>query len=287
VRQYADKLRKFLQIKVSVMLRKYVHIAVLSGVVMTASAPSAYSQTMTLVNASAATTNNLLNLGTAGFNGYVSGTAFTANFTGFTGTVGFTGASGIVHGANIGWSVGGIGGGAWAPAIGGAAITSNYMVAAQGTITLNLSASVTNFQFLWGSPGFGDTVTLYNGTTQVAQFNGAQVNAANVSFNNAVGTTVITNLQTNNGNTFNRVAISNPTSNFEFALQTTLATAPTSVGTNTGNGTGGGIVIGAAVPSPAPFPMLGATLFGNFAALFGMFAMWRKKRNQKLALANC
>ncbi len=267
------------------MLRKCVYIVVLSGVVMAASS-SAYSQTMTLVNATASTTNNLLNLGTAGFNGYVSGTAFTANFTGFTANVGFTGASGVVHGANIGWNVGGINGGAWAPAVGGAAITGNYMVAAQGTIMLTLSSNVTNFQFLWGSPGFGDTVTLYNGATQVAQYTGAQVNAANVSFNNAVGTTVITNLQTTGGNTFNRVAISNPTSNFEFALQTTLATAPTSTGSNTGSGAGGGIIIGAAVPSPAPFPMLGATLFGNFAALFGMFAMWRKRKRSKLAVAH-
>jgi hypothetical protein len=265
------------------MLYKYVQMAVLSGLALGAFVSSASAQTMTLLNTSASTVNNLLNLGTAGFNGYVSGTAFTANFTGFTANVGFTGASGVVHGANINWTVGGIGGGAWAPAIGGAAITSNYMVAAQGTITLNLSASVTNFQFLWGSPSFGDTVTLYNGATQVAQFTGAQVNAANVAFNNAIGTTVITNLQTTGGNTFNRVAISNPTSNFEFALQTTLATAPTSTGTNTGTGTGGGIIIGAAVPSPAPFPMLGATLFGNFAALFGMFAMWRKRNKSKLA----
>ncbi len=269
------------------MLRKHFQRAIFCSLAIIASASSVNSQTMTLVNASAATTNNLLNLGTAGFNGYVSGTAFTANFTGFTANVGFTGASGIVHGANIGWNVGGINGGAWAPAVSGAAITGNYMVAAQGTIMLTLSQNVSSFQFLWGSPGFGDTVTLYNGATQVAQYNGAQVNAANVSFNNAVGTTVITNLQTTGGNTFNRVAISNPTSNFEFALQTTLATAPTSTGTNTGSGTGGGIVIGAAVPSPAPFPMLGATLFGNFAALIGMFVMWRKRQKSSMALAKC
>jgi hypothetical protein len=267
------------------MLRKYVHIAVIGGAIMAASASSAYSQTMTLVNATASTTNNLMNLGTAGFNGYVSGTAFTANFSGYTANVGFTGASGVVHGANISWNVAGINGGAWAPAIGGTAMTGNYMTAARGTIMLTLSQSVSNFQFLWGSPSFGDTVTLYSGATQVAQYNGGQVNAANVAFNNAAGTTVITNLQTTGGVTFDRVAISNPTSNFEFALQTTLATAPTSTGTNTGTGAGGGIIIGAAVPSPAPFPMLGATLFGNFAALFGMFAMWRKRKKSKLTSA--
>ena len=263
------------------MSKKHLKIGIMCGFAIIAPVSSVCAQTMTLLNTSPTTVNNLLNLGTAGFNGYVSGTAFTANFSGFTATVGFTGASGIIHGANVNWTTNGIGGGAWAPAIGGAAITTNYLVASSGTITLDLSQSVSSFQFLWGSPSFGDTVTLYSGATQVAQYNGGQVNAANIAFNNAVGTTVITNLATTGGVTFNRVAISNPTSNFEFALQTTLATAPTSTGTNTGNGTGGGIVIGAAVPSPAPFPMLGATLFGNFAALIGMIAMWKKQHKQK------
>lgn len=257
------------------MSNRQFKIAVMCSFAMIASVSSAHAQTMTLIQTTSANTNNLLNLGTAGFNGYVSGTAFSANFSGYSASVGFTGASGIVHGANIGWNVSGITGGAWAPAIGGTAITQNYMTAAKGTIMLNLSASITNFQFLWGSPGFGDIVTLYTGASQVAQFTGAQVNTANAAFNNAPGTTVITNLATTGGVTFDRVAISNPTSNFEFALQTSLATAPTVAG--------GGVAV-ASLPSPAPFPMLGATLFGNFAALIGMFAMWKKKYKNKLKI---
>ncbi len=254
------------------MLRRYIQRAFCS-IAMIASASPVMSQTMTLMNTSPATVNNLLNLGTSGINGYVSGTAFTANFSGFNADIGFTGASGIVHGANIAWNVGGITGGAWAPAIGGTPITANYLTAAKGTIMLNLSTSITNFQFLWGSPGFGDTVTLYSAGNQVAQFTGAQVNAASASFGNTIGTTVITNLATTGGVTFDRVAISNPTSNFEFALQTSLATAPT---------VAGGAIAVASLPSPAPFPMLGATLFGNFTALIGMFFMWKKRKKSKV-----
>ena len=250
--------------------------AIICSIVFVSSASSIQSQTLTLLVTTPSTVDNILNLGVAAAPGFVSGTAFTTSFSGYSADIGFTGASGVVNGTNISWAVGGISGSAWAPTIGGSIYTGNYFVAAKGTIMLTLSTSITNFQFLWGSPSFGDTVTLFDGANQVAQFNGGLVNAANPTFTNARGTTVITNISTSNGVTFDRVALSNPTSNFEFALQTSLATAPTSNGTNTGTGVGGAVTA-EVLPLGAPFPMLGATLLGNFAALAGMFAMWKRR----------
>ena len=258
------------------MAIKHLNIAFICGFAAFSSISSVHSQTLTLLVTSPSTVDNVLNLGVAAAPGYVSGTAFTANFSGYTADIGFTGASGIVNGTNISWAVGGIGGSSWAPTIGAAVYRGNYFVAARGTIMLSLSASVNNFQFLWGSPGFSDTVTLFNGTNQVAQFNGGQVNSASPAFTNSRGTTVITNVATTGGITFDRIAFSNPNSNFEFTVQTSLATIPTSTGTNTGTGVGGAVITELS-PLPAPFPLLGATVFGNLATFAGIFAMWKRR----------
>ncbi len=250
------------------MLYRFITRFALAAAIVAGSISAVSAQTMTLLQTSSTNVNNLVNLGTASTPGYVSGSNFTANFTGFTANVGFTGASGVVQGATAAWNVAGINGSSWAPTIGSTPVTQNYLVAARGTIMLTLSASINNFQFLWGSPGAGDIVTLYSGGTQVAQFTGAQVNAANAAFGNLQGTSVITDLQTSGGVTFDRVAISNPTSNFEFALQTSQATPPTSAP--------GNVVVGS-LPSPAPSPLLGATLLGNLLAFFGMFSLWKRK----------
>ncbi len=250
------------------MALKYLKHAVFCGITII-STTMLNAQTMTLLNASTSAVNNVLNLGTSGTSGYVSGALFTANFNGYKADVGFTGASGVISGANPSWLVGGIGASAVSTTIGGISTTSNYMAAALGTVTLTFSKNISQFQFLWGSPDFADTVTLYSAGKQVAQFTGAQVNAANPSFTNAAKTTVIADLQTSTGVTFDSLAITNPTSTFEFSLQTSKATAPT---------VSGGAVVVASLPSPAPFPALGTTIIGNLAALIGMFAIWRKKR---------
>jgi hypothetical protein len=238
---------------------------------------SAHSQTMTLITATAPRVNRVISVGNATTPGYVRGTTFSSNFTGYTASIGFTGASGVVKGANPSWTQNGIAGTSWAPTIGGAAITTNYLAASSGTVTLNFSTQISQFQFLWGSPSFGDTVTLFNGATQVGQFTGAQVNAASAAFTSSPSTTVVANLKSATGVTFNRVTINNPTSTFEFSIQRSTAIAPT---------VAGGAVVVPSLPSPAPFPMLGATLFGNFAAMIGMFAMWRKKYRFKKILAH-
>ncbi len=235
------------------------------------------AQTMTLIGATAPRVNRVISVGNAATPGYVRGTTFSSNFTGYTASIGFTGASGVVKGANPSWSQNGISGTSWAPTIGGAAITTNYLAASSGAVTLNFSTQISQFQFLWGSPSFGDTVTLFNGTTQVGQFTGAQVNAANAAFSSSPSTTVVANLKSATGVTFNKVVINNPTSTFEFSIQRSTATAPT---------VAGGAVVVPSLPAPAPFPMLGATLFGNLAALIGMFAMWRKKYKLRQALAH-
>jgi hypothetical protein len=234
------------------------------------------AQTMTLIDASAPAVNNVLNVGTSGTSGYVSGALFTANFIGYKADIGFTGASGVISGANPSWSVSGIGASASATTVSGVATTSNYIAAASGAVTFSFSKSISQFQFLWGSPDFADTVTLYSAGKQVAQFTGAQVNAANPAFTNASKTTVIANLQTSSGVTFDSLVMSSPKSTFEFSLQTSKATAPT---------VAGGAIVVPSLPAPAPFPMLGATLFGNMAAIIGMFAMWRKKYKLKTVLA--
>ena len=257
------------------MSKKHLKIAFICGFAITASVPVAYSQTMTLLNSTTPNVNRVINIGASGTNGYVSGTAFTANFSGYTAKLGFTGASGVISGANPSWSVSGIGASAAATTISGATTKSNYIAAASGTVTLAFSKSISRFQFLWGSPGFSDTVTLFSAGKQVAQFTGAQVNAAKTAFTNAPGTTVIANLQTTGGITFDTVTMSNPTSTFEFSLQNSRATAPTVAK--------GGVIV-ASLPSPAPFPMLGATLLGNFAALLGMVSIWRKKYKHKTTL---
>ncbi len=254
------------------MMNKYFKILTFCSFAVFSHNEIVSAQTMTLIGATAPRVNRVISVGNAATAGYVRGTTFSSNFTGYTASIGFTGASGVVKGANPSWTQNGISGTSWAPTIGGAAITTNYLAASSGTVTLNFSTQISQFQFLWGSPGFGDTVTLFNGTTQVGQFTGAQVNAANAAFSSAPGTTVVANLKSATGVTFNRVAISNPTSTFEFSMQRSTATAPT---------VAGGAVVVPSLPSPAPFPMLGATLFGNMAALFGMFVMWRKKQKLK------
>jgi hypothetical protein len=245
---------------------------VFSSIAFVLIAQKVSAQTMTLVDATAPAVNNVLNVGASGTSGYVSGALFTANFIGYKADIGFTGASGVISGANPSWSVSGIGASASATTVSGVATTSNYMAAASGATTLTFNKAISQFQFLWGSPDFTDTVTLYSAGKQVAQFTGAQVNAANPAFTNAPKTTVIANLQTTGGITFDSLVMSSPTSTFEFSLQTSKATVPTIAG---------GAVVVASLPSPAPFPMLGATLFGNMAALIGMFAMWRKKHKNK------
>jgi hypothetical protein len=257
------------------MLKNIFNSMVFCSIAFVSIAQRVSAQTMTLIDASAPAVNNVLNIGTSGTSGYVSGTLFNANFIGYKADIGFTGASGIVSGANPSWSVLGIGASASATTVGSTATTSNYMAAASGAATLTFNKAISQFQFLWGSPDFTDTVTLYSAGKQVAQFTGAQVNAASTSFVNSPKTTVVANLQTSGGVTFDSLVMSSPTSTFEFSLQTSKATAPTAAG---------GAVVVASLPSPAPFPMLGATLFGNFAALIGMFAMWRKKHKNKQEL---
>lgn len=210
---------------------------------------------ITATNASTTTTAaNTLNFGTntPGAGGLVSTAPIYVDLGGGVGTtITFTGNSGIYNGSA----------GPWAPDVIGGRLTSNFLAANGGTVTMTFVNPIANFGFLWGSvgpAGDGNTLTFYSGNTIIGTAKGSDVLAAAGVSNNQSSIATLFSFPTNS---LTKV-VASTNSPFEFTLLSTTQ------------------------PVPAPLSPVGATMLGNLVAL-GAVVLYRRRRLQQRGRAIC
>lgn len=220
----------------------------------------AAAQMMVAYSATTADASSAHDFGDAHISGVVSRVPIIANMgDGLTVSISFSGTSALVDG-NTGYG--------WEPVVSGHNMSGNYLAAISGSVTMAMSSGQSTFDFIWGSVDANNSIAFFNGNTQIASFTGAQVLAQ--THGNPAYSTARTQVAFA-GQTFDRV-VATGSQPFELTLLNSSVAAPTPPGISI-------------VPAPAPVPLLGATLFGNFAAAGGFGALWTRKRRRNAKAA--
>jgi hypothetical protein len=215
-------------------------------------------------------TINLLDLGTASFNGLVSNNNISF---GDGNTINFSGTAGIYHG--------GVRGVAAAPWTGNGIETRNYFAAGpSGPVTFNFGTSQKYFGINWGSVDGYNSLSFYQNGALVETITGSRVVANPSGAQNASGSYML-NITFNGATAFDQVVLRSTSPAFEFNV---VGYAPTAV-TNNVNYSAPPTTVALLdlrtntfLGSPAPLPGLAGTPIGMMALFAAGGLILRRRR---------
>ena len=114
---------------------------------------------------------NIINLGTAATTGFVSNLPLMVTMgVNTTATITFTGSSGLYNGTKPSYSA--------APILPTGPLTTNYLLARAGAVTMSFNADQRYFSALWGSVASTDSLRFYNNDTLIKTVSGSTIMAS-------------------------------------------------------------------------------------------------------------
>jgi hypothetical protein len=212
----------------------------------------------------------VLNLGAAATSGLVTSNEL---YFGQGNTIQFSGTAGVYHGTDSGVAA--------APYTSSGPQKTNYIAAEpNGNVTISYTQKQAYFGLNWGSVDSYNTLTFYEGSTQVASYSGGAITSNDHGSQAADGSDIV-NFDFNNGLTYNRVVMSSTTPAFEFDTIASSTTAVSFTGSSLGAPTVVSVYSDAAqtklLAGEAPLPALGSSPLAMVMLAGAVFLTYRRQ----------
>jgi hypothetical protein len=124
---------------------------------------------------------NIIDLGTAATSGLVSNLPLMVTMgANTTATITFTGSSGLYNGTTSKYSA--------APSLPTGPLTTNYLLARSGAVTMSFNTDQRYFSALWGSVDSANSLSFYNNDTLIKTVAGSMIMASGYGDQTASGT---------------------------------------------------------------------------------------------------
>ncbi len=212
----------------------------------------------------------VLNLGQASNAGLVTSQEL---YFGAGNTIQFSGTAGVYHGTDSGLAA--------APYTSSGPQTTNYFAAEpNGNVTINYAQNQAYFGLNWGSVDSYNTLTFYEGSTEVASYGGAAITSNDHGSQASDGSDIV-NFDFNNGLTYDKVVMTSTNPAFEFDTVASSTTAVPFTGPSSGAPTVVGVYTNAAETAPlageAPLPLLGSSPLAMLLLAGAAFLAFRRQ----------